>query len=170
MKLDFFSVAGRPADEAARQAEVDRYPEAAFRSPAVAEIVREAQALLGTSMAALSIIDGDRQRFFAVRGVDLVETPRATAICAHAILDTSGPTCIDDLSRDPRFRNNPLVRTGLQLRFYAGAPVVAENGAALGALCALDRSARPQPGQDVQAKLAALASRLAAVLAEQRRA
>ena len=170
MKLDFFDAAPRPLDEPERQAEVDRYPAEAFTDPEIAAIVAEAQALSGATIAALSIIDGDRQRLFNVRGCTLTETPRATAICAHSILTTAGITSVTDLTADPRFAANPLVTGELNLRFYAGAPVCAENGAALGALCVIDQHVQPALSADQAEALRSLAARVAAVLARHRTA
>ena len=169
MRIDFFSAAPRPPSEAERQAEVARYPDTAFEDAEIGEIVAEAQALCGTEIAALSIIDGDRQRLFGVRGSDLTETSRATAICAYTILSPGKASCHDDLAADPRFAANPFVAPGGTIRFYAGAAVCAANGAALGALCAMDPLARPALTPDKGERLQALAERAAAVLARHRR-
>jgi GAF domain-containing protein len=48
---------------------------------------------------------------------------------------------IEDLLRDRRFANNPLLKER-GLRFYAGVPVRASNGQPIGSLCILDTRPR----------------------------
>lgn len=94
-----------------------------------------------TSMALVTIIDEHRQWFKSKQGIDGEETPREHAFCAHTI-QAPGPLVVLDAQKDPRFADNPFVTGDPHVRFYAGAPIVLKNGAAIGALCVVDERPR----------------------------
>jgi GAF domain-containing protein len=154
----YYSPANRPADEDERQRAVDQsgFLEAAG-DPALAAIVREAAELFDTPIAAISIVDHERQYFPVKIGLDASETPRAASFCAHAMLDCSQPLCVTDATADERFAGNPLVLSGPDIRFYLGMPLMADNGQPLGALCVIDRMRRETPDQNKMGTLAELA-------------
>lgn len=158
----FASPPVRPG-EAVRQAAVDRLDlSRKKRSPVLQGLVRQAADIIGTPVAAISIVDRDRQWFVAGTGLDLDETPRAISFCAHAI-DGEGAMVVNDAALDARFGGNPLVRGSPQIRFYAGAPLVTADGQKLGALCVIDM--RPRELSEAQAQLlTALATRVAQAL------
>jgi diguanylate cyclase (GGDEF)-like protein len=58
---------------------------------------------------------------------------------------------VPDATRDPRFADNPLVKLAPNIRFYAGAPMVSPEGAALGAVCVIDQIARELSAGQVEA-------------------
>jgi GAF domain-containing protein len=156
----FYSAAARPADEAERQVAVDQSGFlGAGDDPTLADIVREAAELFGTPMAAISIVDHDRQWFPARLGLDADETSRAASFCAHAILAGDRVMSVPDAAADTRFAGNPLVLAGPQIRFYTGMPLLADDGQALGALCVLDRVPGKPPSEAQIEGLAALARR-----------
>jgi two-component system, cell cycle sensor histidine kinase and response regulator CckA len=105
------------------------------------DVTSIAARICGTPIALISIIDEHRQWFKARHGLDLQETARDIAFCAHAILGTD-LLIVPDTLEDPRFRDNPLVQNEPHLRFYAGAPLITEEGCALGTLCVLDHRPR----------------------------
>ena len=104
-------------------------------------IVTLAATICAVPMAAISLIDRDRQWFKASVGIDVSETPREDAFCAHTILRPE-PMEIGDACADARFRDNRLVLGEPHIRFYAGVPLTAGDGLALGALCVIDREPR----------------------------
>ena len=102
--------------------------------PALAHIVEFAAELLGAPTAFISFVDRDCQVFHAKHGLTLDKTNREVAFCSHTILQDDVFVVLDT-TRDPRFRDNPLVTGPPFIRFYAGAPLRSEDGYAIGTLC-----------------------------------
>jgi formate hydrogenlyase transcriptional activator len=105
------------------------------------DLARLAANLCGTPMALVTFVDADRQWFKASVGLSVEETPRDVSFCAHAILG-SDVFVVPDAASDARFLDNPFVTGDAHVRFYAGAPLIASRGHALGAICVIDRVPR----------------------------
>ena len=130
-------------DESARAAVIAAYDLERLRhSAALGRITDFAAALCGTPVALVTLLDEAEQTFLARTGLDVESMPRDISFCRYAI-ETDDLLVIDDLSVDPRFVDNPLVTGDQHARFYAGAPLVTDEGVALGALCVIDRVAHP---------------------------
>ena len=132
----------RTGDEAGRQRALNRLdvldtpPEPAFE-----KITRLVTKVLDMPVAAVTLIDRDRQWFKSICGMDGSETTREVAFCDYTIRDTR---ClkVEDAKVDPRFENNPLVIGAPHIRAYLGAPLITPDGYAIGALCAIDYKVR----------------------------
>ena len=136
---------------------LDSLPETAYD-----DITHLASELCGAPLAAVSLVDEHRQWFKSAVGLDVTETPRDIAFCAHALF---GPEIlvIPDARSDARFADNPLVTHNPKFRFYAGAPLVTPGGEVLGTLCVIDHVSRDLSDEQSRS-LAALARQVMAQL------
>ncbi|WP_349359480.1 EAL domain-containing protein [Stappia sp.] len=105
--------------------------------PAFTAIVETAADMLSCPISLVSLI-GERAQWFKARvGLQIDGTPRENAFCRHTILQDD-MMVVEDARTDPRFRDNPLVTGAPGIRFYAGCPVHADGGHAIGTLCVID--------------------------------
>lgn len=80
---------------------------------------------------------------------DFQETSRDVAFCAHTILNND-VFIVPDATKDERFCENPLVTDSLNIRFYAGAPIVSTTGYRLGSICIIDNEPREMSKEDAR--------------------
>jgi PAS domain-containing protein len=87
--------------------------------------------------ALISLIDKERQWFKSCFGFDSRETDIGVSFCVHAV-HNGEMLVVEDATKDPRFKDNPIVTGPPNLRFYAGAPLTTPEGIHIGSLCIID--------------------------------
>src|SRR4029453_12789789 len=138
-------------DEGGRLAALHRYrildtePERGFD-----DLTLLASYICGTPIAAITLIDADRQWFKSRVGIPTTETTRSISFCTHAI-QSRDLFIVPHARYDERFRDIPFVTSDPEIRFYAGAPLLTPDGHALGTLCVLDRVARTLSREQLEA-------------------
>ncbi|HSW30170.1 MAG TPA: sensor domain-containing diguanylate cyclase [Longimicrobiales bacterium] len=111
-------------------------------------LTRLAKRLFEVPIALVSFVDENRQWFKSRQGLDMSETPREISFCAHAILG-EGTLVVPNAHEDERFSESPLVTAHPNIRFYAGRPVKAPDGARVGTLCLMDHRPRELDAEDL---------------------
>jgi signal transduction histidine kinase len=115
-------------------------------------LTRLAARLFDTPMSAVTLIDEDRQWYAGNTGLDGTQSSRDASFCAHLVTDPA-PLIVPDARRDARFREHPGVTGDPHVVFYAGVPLVDEDGHVLGGVCVIDR--RPRRIGDNEVRLLA---------------
>ncbi|WP_337063308.1 diguanylate cyclase [Kineococcus sp. G2] len=134
-------------------------------------VVRLAAALTGTSGAAVNLIDADRQRQLSAAGAPRRDLAREDSMCAVAFR-TGELVHVPDARLHPAYRDKPHVDGRIaRVRLYASAPLVTDDGHALGTLCVFDPADRALDDAQLQhlRDLAAVAVSLLARRREARR-
>ncbi|CAB9531094.1 histidine kinase RcsC [Seminavis robusta] len=116
----------------------------ADREEAFDRLTRMASRMFDVPISLVSLVDLGRQWFLSNHGMgDVRQTPRDVAFCAHAIQGKGDIFVVPDTSKDPRFRESPLVLNPPKIMFYAGAPLLSLEGFKLGTFCIIDTKPRP---------------------------
>jgi GAF domain-containing protein len=101
----------------------------------------------GVPTATINILDRHTQRFVGCHGADWPPIRREASICAHAIVDETPVTVVEDTAADPRFRDNQTI-VDLGIGFYAGADLTTDAGITLGTLCVYQEDPRTFDADD----------------------
>jgi diguanylate cyclase (GGDEF)-like protein len=113
-------------------------------------LTRMAKRMFRVPIALVSLVDENRQWFKSCDGLPVRETSRDVSFCGHAILGED-IFVIPDALADTRFADNPISMGAPHVRFYAGCPLRAPNGAKIGTLCIIDHVPREFDASDADA-------------------
>ena len=129
--------------------------------PQFESAAKRAADIFDVPLAMVSMIDEDTQYLCATSGSlaiavraaadgppGNVAIPRSLSVCAHVVTSAES-LIVEDVARDPRFANNPVLRER-GLRFYAGAPLRDAAGSVYGTLCLLDTKPRSFTDREVR--------------------
>jgi signal transduction histidine kinase len=128
-----------PENEVARQKALREYEILdTIEDPEYDSYTKLASEICNTPISCISFVDENRQWFKSHHGLDIRETSRDVAFCAHAIKEPYDVFYIKDTHKDKDFIDHPLVSDGLKIGAYLGVPLVTPDGYALGTLCVID--------------------------------
>jgi signal transduction histidine kinase len=109
-----------------------------------------ASAICQVPIALITFIDEKRQAFKSHHGTDLTENLRELSFCTHAIASKEPIMIVPDATLDERFADNPVVTGPTNINFYAGVPLINEDGFALGTICLIDQKPRELTAEQSQ--------------------
>lgn len=105
-------------------------------------IAKLATQIFNVPISLLSLVDAESVFFKANIGMGKArEAKRGESLCALAILDKN-VTVFEDALKEQCLSNNPNVIGKFGLQFYAGAPLITQDGYTIGALCIIDKKPR----------------------------
>ncbi|MFT7351460.1 MAG: signal transduction histidine kinase [Flavobacterium sp.] len=140
-----------PTNETARQKAVDTYARPTKLSKEIYDNITSLVAIIcKIPYAVISILDQDRNEFYSSYGMKINNTSRAKSFCGHTILSEEEITIVYDAAVDERFLDNPFVTNSI-VKFYAGVPIVTQEGYKLGTLCVYDTVIRNLSDEQIQA-------------------
>ncbi|MFD2288419.1 PAS domain-containing protein [Pedobacter petrophilus] len=105
-------------------------------------IAKLATQIFNVPISLLSLVDAEAVFFKANVGMGRAkEANRGKSLCALAVLDKT-VTVFEDALKEPCLMTNPNVVGDFGLRFYAGAPLITNDGFIIGTLCIIDQHPR----------------------------
>jgi uncharacterized protein YrrD len=153
MDQDAFKPARLPANEQGRLAAVKRT--GLMDSANIARFDHHARLFRHIAQVPLSytgLLDETRQYFLAENFTGCLtgarDVARQDTVCQHALLDTK-PYIVPDMRIDPVFARHPLVTGDPHWVFWAGFPLVTDEGYVLGTICAVDYAPRQLTGDQI---------------------
>ncbi|MFB2768360.1 PAS domain S-box protein [Pelatocladus sp. BLCC-F211] len=103
-----------------------------------------------TPIALINLIDAKRQWFKAKVGLSVQEMPKEIGFCPLCV-ELRDTLVIPDTIADERFATSPVVTSEPYVRFYAGVPLLAPEGEAVGTVCIVDHVPREITSDQIEA-------------------
>lgn len=112
--------------------------------------VELAAEICGAPISLVSLLDDTWQTVLASVGLRVKQVRRDITVCQYT-MERNDLVVIDDMMTDMRFAGHPMVTGDPEIRFYAGLPLHAPDGRAIGTLCVIDVKPRKLSRTQVQA-------------------
>lgn len=112
-------------------------------------LTRLARRAIGTPVAAITVLNHEKQWFKSVNGWMVTELPLDRSLCTWTI-QGDGLLIIEDTRRDERTVRHALVASAPRFRFYAGVPLTDEHGNPAGTFCVFDVKPRRMNSEESQ--------------------
>ncbi|MBW3467946.1 PAS domain S-box protein [Arthrospiribacter ruber] len=104
-----------------------------------------------TPISLITLLDENEQFFKSRYGLEIDRTPIEDSVCVCVLDDPAKPLVVPNLQEDVRFSDMPLIKGEDGLKFYAGMPLVMNDGVTLGALCVIDTIPRELEREQLEA-------------------
>ena len=92
--------------------------------------------LIPNAVISLALPDGKTLRVLMDQG-QIMKVPRANSFCG-CTLENTEIFIVNNAAEDERFRDNPLVREKMHVRFYTGLRLIGSTGKPFGTICMMD--------------------------------
>ena len=92
--------------------------------------------LIPNAVISLALPDGKTLRVLMDEG-QIMKVPRANSFCG-CTLENTEIFIVNNAAEDERFRDNPLVREKMHVRFYTGLRLIGSTGKPFGTICMMD--------------------------------
>ncbi|MBQ0788269.1 MAG: GAF domain-containing sensor histidine kinase [Oceanihabitans sp.] len=115
------------------------------------DITSLAAFICDTPIALISLVDGKNPFFKSHYGLDVNKTAVNQAFCAHTIKADKDVFIVEDATIDKRFKENPLVLSNPNIVYYAGVPLINEEGIKIGVLSVMDSFTRSLEKNQIRA-------------------
>lgn len=102
-----------------------------------------------TPIAIITMSDGSHESFKGNVGLEMPSIPNDWEFTFHTRLQKD-VLVVSDTTMDERFCGSPQVKGAPFIKFFAGAPILSPEGAAIGTLCIFDIRSRSLDSEQVQ--------------------
>ena len=119
------------------------------RNEALERITELVKDIFNVDVAAVSLIEDNKQIFRSILGSSLKEVPLEESFCLLP-WQSRGSVIIQDTALALHLTNHPLRSLGDSPRFYAGMPLITSDGELIGTICALNNEPRPFSARELR--------------------